>query len=530
MSFDGKEADMALDEWDTAVHGRIDEGIDVVPHFRALGHAVTEIAQPEAASSSIPGSLKLGLVAGDAISLLIGSMLGYWLSGFLGASSLWQVAVAAAVAVVAGVWAIRQQGLLLARNCAMRVVEITKIARASLMLGVVLLLADRVFKLGLHIEQAAVACMVSCVVLVAWRSAYRAWLAHVRLNGRHLRPTIVVGADAEAARLIDLLVTHRELGMDVLGLVGGNGEGELRNLRDMWLGDVESAEDIVRKSGASGVIISPIGIESTRFNALIRNLQRDGVHVFVATGLAGIEARRLRSIALAHEPMLFVEPPKFNRMQAVAKRAFDIVVSTLLLLLASPVMLLCALAVKCGDRGPVFFSQVRVGRNGRLFRVMKFRTMSTDAERRVHDLREANERSGPLFKMTSDPRVTKVGHLLRDSSLDELPQLFNVLRGEMSLVGPRPALPSEVVHFSPELRSRELVMPGITGLWQVEARDNPSFEAYRRLDLFYVENWSITLDLLIVVATIEHIAVRLISMVGRKLRRTAEPAEASAAG
>jgi lipopolysaccharide/colanic/teichoic acid biosynthesis glycosyltransferase len=182
-------------------------------------------------------------------------------------------------------------------------------------------------------------------------------------------------------------------------------------------------------------------------------------------------------------------------------------------------MLLCAAAVKLCDRGPVFFRQSRVGQGGTLFKVVKFRTMSVDAEERMQALTVANERRGPLFKMSADPRVTRIGHLLRESSLDELPQLFNVLRGEMSLVGPRPALPSEVVQFSAELRTRELVLPGITGLWQVEARDNPSFEAYRRLDLFYVENWSITLDLLIVLATIEHIAVRLFTMVGRRFRR-----------
>ena len=130
-------------------------------------------------------------------------------------------------------------------------------------------------------------------------------------------------------------------------------------------------------------------------------------------------------------------------------------------------------------------------------------------------LAATNERSGPLFKMAADPRVTRLGRWLRDSSLDELPQLLNVLRGEMSMVGPRPALPSEVANFSPELRTRELVLPGITGLWQVEARDNPSFEAYRRLDLFYVENWSTTLDLLIVLATIEHIALRVLTMFAR---------------
>jgi lipopolysaccharide/colanic/teichoic acid biosynthesis glycosyltransferase len=182
--------------------------------------------------------------------------------------------------------------------------------------------------------------------------------------------------------------------------------------------------------------------------------------------------------------------------------------------------------VKLGDRGPVLFRQQRVGLDGATFDVLKFRTMRVDAEEQLAKLEAANERNGPLFKMERDPRVTRVGRFLRETSFDELPQLVNVLRGEMSLVGPRPALPSEVERFEPELRQREQVPPGITGLWQVEARDNPSFEAYRRLDLFYVENWSITLDLRIKLGTVEHLLVRLVS----SFRRRPEPTTAATDG
>jgi lipopolysaccharide/colanic/teichoic acid biosynthesis glycosyltransferase len=143
--------------------------------------------------------------------------------------------------------------------------------------------------------------------------------------------------------------------------------------------------------------------------------------------------------------------------------------------------------------------------------------MVPDAELRLDELEAANQRSGPLFKMRDDPRITRVGRLLRESSLDELPQLINVLRGEMSLVGPRPALPKEIEKFDDDLRQRAKVRPGLTGLWQVEARDNPSFDAYRRLDLYYVENWSLSLDFVILIATAEHVATRLLSAVlGRR--------------
>jgi lipopolysaccharide/colanic/teichoic acid biosynthesis glycosyltransferase len=187
----------------------------------------------------------------------------------------------------------------------------------------------------------------------------------------------------------------------------------------------------------------------------------------------------------------------------------DVAVSGALLLLAAPVLAVVAVAIKLDDRGPVFFRQERVGLQGRRFRIWKLRTMVPDAESLLIDLRDQNERDGPLFKVTHDPRRTRVGRFLEATSLDELPQLFNVLRGDMSLVGPRPALPSEVAEFDEELLARQTVRPGITGLWQVEARDNPSFWAYRRLDLFYVENWSVSLDVAIVLATAGALLTRL---------------------
>ena len=162
------------------------------------------------------------------------------------------------------------------------------------------------------------------------------------------------------------------------------------------------------------------------------------------------------------------------------------------------------------------YSQQRVGRHGRSFRMWKLRTMVVDAENRRDELDEYNARTGPLFKAVDDPRVTPVGRLLRALSIDELPQLFNVITGSMTLVGPRPALASEVQEFDVELLRRLDVVPGITGLWQVEARDNPNFSAYRRLDLFYLDNWSVSLDLVILLLTLHVVVIRAIrSLVGR---------------
>jgi lipopolysaccharide/colanic/teichoic acid biosynthesis glycosyltransferase len=211
---------------------------------------------------------------------------------------------------------------------------------------------------------------------------------------------------------------------------------------------------------------------------------------------------------MAHEPIYYLKTGTLARWQQFTKRALDIVAAGTGLVVAAPVLGLAALAIKLQDRGPVFFRQERIGRDGTPFTILKLRTMVPDAERLLGDLRGANERTGPLFKLKTDPRRTRVGRVLEATSLDELPQLFNVLRGTMSLVGPRPPLASEFAQFDDELRHRQTVRPGITGLWQVEARDNPSFHAYRRLDLFYVENWSISLDLAIILATIGAVAMR----------------------
>ena len=186
----------------------------------------------------------------------------------------------------------------------------------------------------------------------------------------------------------------------------------------------------------------------------------------------------------------------------VAKRTFDLTLAALGSILTAPVLAAAAIAIKLDSPGPIVFRQVRVGRNGRPFRVYKLRTMVVDAEARRDELLEANEADGPLFKMENDPRVTKVGAFLRKASIDEIPQLWNVVKGEMSLVGPRPALPHETEAWDPLLTQRLRVTPGITGMWQVNGRSDTSFEDYTRLDLYYVDNWSLLIDLAILGKTL----------------------------
>ena len=458
-------------------------------------------------------NLKSVLVAGDAAAIAIGFSLSLWLSGFYGDHSWRSSAVMVVAAVVVGLWAIRWQGLFLARVSAIRLVEITGIARASAAMAGGVLLVDRMLHIGIHVKQTIVAALIVFVCLVISRSTYRSWLAAARTRGEHCRKVVLLGADHEARRLVELFNTHPEQGVRVVGIIGDRSAAASTGLLGIWLGGLSNAEQLIEQVDASGVVVLPSGLSAERLNELIRTLHARQIHIHMATGISGIDSRRLRSVPLAHEPLLYIEAVSLGRMQYVVKRVFDVVLAGIALILASPVLIACAIAIKAHDRGPVFFRQQRVGQNGEHFGLIKFRTMSVDAEKQLARLAAENERKGPLFKMIDDPRVTRVGRFLRESSFDELPQLINVLKGQMSLVGPRPALPAEVASFSAALRNRESVLPGITGLWQVEARDNPSFEAYRRLDLFYVENWSITLDLLIIIGTLEQFASRMIGVV-----------------
>ena len=204
----------------------------------------------------------------------------------------------------------------------------------------------------------------------------------------------------------------------------------------------------------------------------------------------------------ACEPLLSRVLPEISNADRRISRLMDVIGAALLLTALTPIWALAAIAVQCSSRGPIIFRQDRVGKDAEPFDVLKFRTMVVNAEELVDDLMEANEGAGPLFKMKDDPRVTKIGAFLRKTSIDELPQLWNVVRGEMSLVGPRPALASEMIEWDTDLYGRLRVKPGITGMWQVSGRSETSFEEYTRLDLYYVDNWSLVVDLAILAKTV----------------------------
>jgi exopolysaccharide biosynthesis polyprenyl glycosylphosphotransferase len=222
----------------------------------------------------------------------------------------------------------------------------------------------------------------------------------------------------------------------------------------------------------------------------------------MAPALTDVAGPRIHTQQVAGLPLIHVTTPTLEGGQRVAKRLFDIAASGTLIVLAAPIMVLIALVVKLDSSGPILFRQERVGKEGAPFKMLKFRSMVVDAEQQLTKLADRNEGSGVLFKIKNDPRITRVGGVLRKYSLDELPQLFNIFCGSMSLVGPRPPLPREVAAYEHDVRRRLLVKPGLTGLWQVSGRSNLSWQDSVRLDLYYVENWSLAGDLVIILRTI----------------------------
>jgi exopolysaccharide biosynthesis polyprenyl glycosylphosphotransferase len=411
------------------------------------------------------------------------------------------VALVTAVAVAA----LASEHLYLARVCAVRAVELNRILHVALVAGVSSVVLDDVLGFKMSTRVAGIAAGVMFCVLVVLRGGYAVWLRSCRSRGRFCRGVVIVGTNEEAADLHRLLQTQPELGYRVAGYVGPQEQWARLGAGAPWLGPLDAAVEVSRDTGA-GAMIAVTSLPSDQLNRVIRDLSAAAVHVQVSTGLGRVSPRRFRSLPISHVPLFYIEKPTGTGWKRGVKRAMDVSLASMILVVTAPVIALGALMTKIEDRGPALFRQERVGLDGRTFKLLKLRTMVPDAAAQFALVAARNEREdGPLFKLTNDPRVTRVGRILRATSIDELPQLVNVIRGEMSLVGPRPALPEEVAQFDPEHLARLDLRPGVTGLWQVEARHNPSFHIYRRLDLFYAENWSLRMDVAILAQTVSSV-------------------------
>lgn len=363
--------------------------------------------------------------------------------------------------------------------------------------GVVLMfLSDSAFNLQLSRGWAFLALLSGFVIVGGERLVLRKALHFMRRRGGDLTRTIVLGTNHEAFTMARTLEREKWLGYQILGFVDDDGPtGDEFVDQARVIGKTSEIRELIEERHVGLVLVAATAFEAGRLNRLFWELQSMDVDLQITSGTLDLMASRMIIQSVAGVPLLYVRRTGMDRTQRTLKRAIDVLGSFFGLILLSPLLLFIGLWIKKDSDGDAFFKQVRVGREGRLFTVWKFRTMVKDAEDQRAELEHLSEGPGLLFKLKEDPRITKAGTFLRRYSLDELPQLWNVLRGDMSLVGPRPALPAEVEQYDEWVRNRLQVKPGLTGLWQVSGRTDTSFSDYVRYDLFYIQNWSLSLDL-----------------------------------
>jgi exopolysaccharide biosynthesis polyprenyl glycosylphosphotransferase len=387
--------------------------------------------------------------------------------------------------------------------------EFRRVADAGFRLLTLSALCTFVLQLD-HAQQLAfIAIPLTVLATLLGRYGARQSLHRRRAQGQWLHRVLVVGRERACAELIRQL--HREPfgGFAVVGVCVDAPRGtDVEGIP--IVGSSMSVTQALERTGADTVAIGAWSdLTQHDLRRLSWELEGTGVDLLVAPSLPDASRPRIHIRPVAGLPLVHVEQPEFAGGRRLLKNSLDRLAALCGLALISPLLVVVGLAIRLTSPGPALFRQTRVGADGKTFTIVKFRSMFRDAEARLHDLQDANDNSdGLLFKMRDDPRVTTLGRLLRRFSIDELPQLINVVRGEMSLVGPRPPLESEVSQYSPDMRRRLLVPPGLTGLWQISGRSDLSWEDSVRLDLHYVENWSLALDLLILWRTFWVVAAK----------------------
>jgi exopolysaccharide biosynthesis polyprenyl glycosylphosphotransferase len=385
-------------------------------------------------------------------------------------------------------------------------VEYRRIFGASFALFGVIAIVAYLLRIGIARGFISIAFPAGIMLLILSRWLWRQWLVQKRRKGKFLTRVVVVGSKASVENIAAELRRKRSAGYRVVAaclpqpIVGTLSDGVTP-----IIGGIDNVSKVLEDFHAdTAVIASSDELSPRRIRQISWGLDPNSQHLLIAPNLTDVVGPRVHMRQVEALPLIDVEIPRYEGVNFYAKRVFDVAIGSIAVLLLSPVMLVVALLVRLDSPGPVLFRQARVGINGQSFTMLKFRTMVVDAEARLAALEKQQRDAGNtiLFKMKDDPRITRIGKVLRKFSIDELPQLLNVIGGSMSLVGPRPSLQREVDQYEPHVHRRLLVKPGITGEWQVGGRSNLSWEESVRLDLYYVENWSITGDLLILLKTV----------------------------
>jgi len=345
--------------------------------------------------------------------------------------------------------------------------------------------------------------VASLVLVGISRSIEHAVQNHRHRRGLGVDRVLIVGVGENGRSVIRAIMARPELGYRIVGFLDDDPNKAHASIGPFsGLGSTEALLNVIAQEAVDEVIIALPSASHRKTLQIARAAEAAGTRVRIVPDLFQMAISSVVIENLDGIPLLGIRQPSLLDWRRVWKRLSDIVISVLTLVITAPLFLVLAIAIKLDSPGPVIFRQTRVGSGERLFTCFKFRTMTVDAEERLNELRDRNEADGPLFKMRDDPRRTRVGRLLRRLSLDELPQFWNVLRGDMSVIGPRPPIPAEVAQYEPWHLRRLEVPPGITGLWQVSGRSDLTFDEMVLLDIYYIENWSPLLDLRILLKTV----------------------------
>ncbi|CAI9393667.1 hypothetical protein MICABA_02525 [Microbacterium sp. T2.11-28] len=379
--------------------------------------------------------------------------------------------------------------------------EYRRVANASFALFALLVSICFFFQIDAARTLFLVALPIGTLVLIFSRWAWRQWLRTQQRGRKYVYRTVVMAEPGKAAHVIESIDRSPGTGFDVVGVVTSR-QGDAIG-RVPILGGFSDAVRAIDLVDADTLIIAGADeLDPRTMRRIGWEVADRDVDLVVAPALTDVAGPRIHATPAAGLPFIHVEFPRLEGFRRFAKRAFDLVASFLLIAILSPIMIATAIAVRVDSRGPIFYRQVRIGRGGREFGMIKFRSMNADADDQLASLLDLQGTSDqPLFKVTDDPRITRVGRFLRKHSIDELPQLFNVLTGDMSLVGPRPQREGEVALYDDAAHRRLLVKPGMSGLWQVSGRSALSWDDAVRLDLYYVENWSFVQDIQILFRT-----------------------------
>jgi exopolysaccharide biosynthesis polyprenyl glycosylphosphotransferase len=398
------------------------------------------------------------------------------------------------------------QGLYLSHRFASQRKELKEIAQALLFCSAVLLVAAQVGRWPtINFVTVLIFASVSFGLIALMRMLLRLNLRRLRKRGHNVKGLLIIGGGARSRSFAERIQRRADLGYKLVGYVDTDPQFANQTFAGArWLGTVDDLPAILGNEVIDEATIAlPIKSHYTQIESAIAILEEQGITTHLLSDLFPQKLSRSHTGELDGVPIVSLHSvPPFS-WRTEAKRLIDIVVGTALVILLAPLFLLAAIAIKLDSRGPVFFVQDRFGLNKRRFRMIKFRTMRADAEARMTEIEHLNEKSGPIFKIKNDPRITRVGRLLRKTSIDELPQLINVLLGEMSIVGPRPLSVRDALRMEVAWQKRRFsVKPGLTCLWQVSGRSNLSFEQWMELDLEYIDRWSLKLDASILLRTI----------------------------